>query len=304
MPNKFLACGAVVVIAVAVAAALPTAGDVTVTGKLDAKEIGESSGLVASRRHADVLYTHNDHGSAPMIFAVRPSGALVRQFRVASKQTDWEDISTDDAGHLYVANTGNNDLKRTTVEVYRLTEPADLDAPALTKKGKPKKNGGETTLPVEHTWRLSFPDNKPFDCESLFVAGGHAYLVSKAARTGEQAAMYRFPLDDRATELALEKVTDLPVFRRATGAAISPDGRRLAIVADRELCLFDIVAGDPAAAGRVEPTRVPLPDKKIEGVAFVKDGVMMTAESREVYTYRTAPDVSPSPQQQPAQPGK
>ena len=279
---KSLFRGAVVVGAFA----LPTSGEVSQVGKLDAKDIQESSGLVASRRHPDILYTHNDRGGAPVIFAIRPNGSLVKQFRVAAKLTDWEDISTDDAGRLYVANTGNNTGNRDTVEVHRLAEP-NLDPKAVGKKSKARKNdtrASENRLRVEHTWRLRFP-GRPFDCESLFISGGHAYVVSKVAEAGQRAGMYRFPLDDGKAELTFEKVADLPIHRRATGAGISADGRRLAIVTDGELCLFDI-AGDPAAAGRVEPTRVPLPDKKIEAVTFTRDGVLMTAESREVFAYR------------------
>jgi hypothetical protein len=267
------------------ALAMPVAGDVAKVGRLEAKDLDESSGLVASRRHRDILYTHNDSGGAPVIFAIRPTGALVKQFRVPAKHTDWEDISIDDAGRLYIANTGNNNVHRDAVEVHRLAEP-DLGDRALTRKSKAKKKdtrAAESRLRVEHTWRLRFP-GEPFNCESLVVLDKFGYLISKAERDGDRAAMYRFPLDDNATEVTLEKVTDLPIHRRATGASLSPDAQRLAIVTDGELCLFDI-AGDPANAGRAQPKRVPLPAKKIESVAFTPDGILMTAESREVYRY-------------------
>src|SRR5690348_17331988 len=82
--------------------AIPSSAHIEQVGRLGAKDIEESSGLVASRRHADVLYTHNDSGGAPVIFAIRPDGSLLKQFRVPGKHTDWEDIATDDAGRLYV----------------------------------------------------------------------------------------------------------------------------------------------------------------------------------------------------------
>ena len=270
-------------VVVAGALVLPASAQVHQVGRLDAKDIEESSGLVASRRHPDVLYTHNDSGGAPVLFAVRPDGGLLKQFRVPAKHTDWEDIAIDDAGRLYVANTGNNNVNRDTIEVHRLAEP-NLGAKAVARKSKAKKNDArqdETRLRVERTWRLIFA-GAPFNCESLFIHNHHGYLVSKM-QPG-QAALYRFPLDEKSQDVTIEKVTDLPIHHPATGADLSPDGKRLAIVTDGELCVFE-VNGDPATAGKVRPQRVPLPAKKIEAVAWTPNGLLMTAESREVYRW-------------------
>jgi hypothetical protein len=255
-------------------------------GRLEAKDIEESSGLVASRRFPDVLYTHNDSGGAPVLFAVRPDGNLLKQYRVPARHTDWEDVAIDDAARLYVADTGNNNVRRDHVVVYRLAEP-NLDPKIVARKSKAKRNDSrrdEGRLRVEHTWRLTFPGGRPFNCESLFVHRGFGYMISKV-ETGP-AALYRFPLDDRRDDVAIEKVTDLPTRRPASGADLSPDGKRLAVVTRGELCVFQ-VDGDPAAAGRLEPTRVPLPPQKIEAVAWTPDrGLLMTAETREVYHWK------------------
>lgn len=256
-------------------------------GRFSAKDIDESSGLVASRRHPGILYTHNDSGGAPVIYAVKADGALIKAYRVPAKHTDWEDIAIDDAGRLYVANTGNNNVKRDSVEVFRLAEPA-LSEKGRGKKSKAKKTdtrAEEARLRVERTWKLRFP-GEPFDCESLFVHGRHGYLVSKMA-VGERAAVYRFPIDTAERELTLEKVVDLSVRLPVTGADVSADGKRMALVtagAGAALYLYDI-DGDVASAGRAEPRRVPLPPLKIEAVAFTPDGILMTAETREIYRY-------------------
>src|SRR5688572_17490148 len=78
-------------------------------GEIDSKRVAESSGIVESRRHAGVYWTHNDKGNAAVIYAIRRDGEMVGQFKVDAKNDDWEDISIDDDGHLYIARTGNND---------------------------------------------------------------------------------------------------------------------------------------------------------------------------------------------------
>jgi hypothetical protein len=301
MTGKNLRARTAAVVALVIAGAglvfaQPTRGqgpapEVAVVGRLKDKGITESSGLVASRRQPGILYTHNDSGGEPVVFAIKPDGALVRAYRVPAKHNDWEDIAIDDAGRLYVANTGNNQAKRETVEVFRVAEPDVSGGPGGGggKEGKAKKGGGrkgESRLRVERSWTVRFP-GRPFDCESLFIHGPHAYLVSKS-EIGERAAIYRFPIEGAPADVTLEKVADLSVRRPVTGADVSPDGKRLALVSSGEgasLYLYAI-GGDVAAAGKAEPRRVALPPVKVEGVAFTADGILMTAESREVYQYR------------------
>jgi hypothetical protein len=256
-------------------------------GQLEAKDIEESSGLVASRRHPGILYTHNDSGGAPVLYAIRADGSLVKQYRVPAKHTDWEDVATDDAGRLYIANTGNNNVQRDSVEVFRVAEP-NLGERAITRKSKAKVKDtrkDETRLRVERTWKLKFP-GQPFNCESLFIFRNHGYLVSKMS-IGERAGIFRFPLDESTTDLTLEKVADLSIRKPVTGADLSADGKRLALVTSgvgATLYLYDLT-GDVATAEKIEPKQIPLPPKKIEAVAFTQEGILMTAESREMYRY-------------------
>src|SRR4051794_35074519 len=48
----------------------------TVTGAVAAPEATELSGLVASRRRAGVLWTHNDSGDRPRLFALASDGRV------------------------------------------------------------------------------------------------------------------------------------------------------------------------------------------------------------------------------------
>src|SRR5688500_11577539 len=46
-------------------------------GRLDSRAIPESSGVVASRKHPGVFWTHSDSGNGPAIFAVSRDGTLL-----------------------------------------------------------------------------------------------------------------------------------------------------------------------------------------------------------------------------------
>ena len=50
--------------------------------RIASKAIDEPSGLVRSRRHPDVYWTHGDHGSAPDLFAITAAGELIGSYRI------------------------------------------------------------------------------------------------------------------------------------------------------------------------------------------------------------------------------
>jgi hypothetical protein len=251
------------------------ASPATHVGAIAHAPIRESSGVVASRRHAGVLWTHNDKGNAPALYAIDRTGRLLAEFPVAASADDWEDVATDDAGNLYVGNIGNNGAKRATLEVHRLREPNPADF---------KSNSAQPAAPlqVDRTWRLRFPA-QPFDCESLVVRGDHAYVVSKKF-DNTPAEIYRFPIAVAAAgDVTLEKVATLPtVTTPVTAADWSRDGRRLALLSRAGVHLFD-VGGDLARAANVTPTLIPVPRGKLEGLCFTADGLLLTSEGRQIY---------------------
>src|SRR4051794_35914104 len=94
-----------------------------IVGHIDAPEIPESSGIVASRKYPGVFWTQNDSGNPAEVFALAHDGKMIGKFSIAAKNIDWEDIAIDDDGHLYLADIGNNSCNRTEVQVYRIAEP-------------------------------------------------------------------------------------------------------------------------------------------------------------------------------------
>jgi hypothetical protein len=115
------------------------------------------------------------------------------------------------------------------------------------------------------------------------VHGQYGYVISKLF-TSRPASVYRFALDG-ANEATLEKVTDLPIRAPVTAADLSPDGSRLAVLSGEGLHVFR-VDGDVSRAAAAPPEVIPLPQAKLEGACFTPDGLLITAESREIYRVR------------------
>jgi hypothetical protein len=242
--------------------------------------VRESSGLVASRKHPGVFWTLSDSGNPPALFAVTREGALVREYAVAAKNVDWEDLAIDGDGRLYIADVGNNQRDRKEVMVMRVDEP-DPRAPLPASGVRP------APLRVTNSWRLTFPGDQPFDCESLFVLGGKGYVLPKRLNASP-AEVYRFELAPTPRPQKLERVATIPTVRApVTAADVSPDGKRVAVLTVFGPYVFQI-DGDVAAVSTAKPSFSRYLDPHMEAACFVDDGtaLLATSETRDVLLFR------------------
>ena len=221
----------------------------------------ESSGVAASRAHPGLLWTHNDSGDGPFIYATDTAGADFGRLRVAGATAiDWEDIALapcpqTDGSCLYIADTGDNNEVRPTVTVYAVPEPARPDGPGDTSR---------LTAPAT-ALRLSYPGG-PSDVEALYAGADSAlYLVTKGRSRGVR--LLRVPRAAwNSASAAAQQVQELPIVpnqrvgRLVTGAAASPDGSRVVVRTYSELYIFSVGAGgvlapDPVVCwlGLLEP---------------------------------------------------
>jgi sugar lactone lactonase YvrE len=245
------------------AACQTTATSPAEVGRVREKSLNEASGIVMSRHHPGVYWTHND-GDDGVLYAIRRDGTVVGRSKVDAKFRDWEDIAIDSEGRLYLADVGNNARDRRHVSVYRVDEPDP---------------GSSRKTDVTRAWRLGFPD-EPFNCESLFIHDANGYVISKVGAP-ERAVLYRFPLAASGKQVVLERVCDLPITEPVTAADISADGRWLAVLSQRTLSIFQI-DGDVKKAADATPRKFPIPPIQAEGCCFNADGVLIIAESGEI----------------------
>ncbi len=87
----------------------------------------EASGLVASRAHPDVLWSHNDGGMTPGVFAVASDGFDLGFHPLAGVDAvDIEDIALVSHGEgdgVLLADIGDNGGFRDSIAVFRFPEP-------------------------------------------------------------------------------------------------------------------------------------------------------------------------------------
>jgi hypothetical protein len=238
--------------------------------------IAESSGVSASARSDDVLFTHNDSGDVARFFAVDRRGATLGVFDVdGARAEDWEDMArgrVDDGGPaLFLADIGDNFRRRRSVTVYVVREPVVH---------------GDAVVPVARRRELRYEDG-PHDAEALLVhPRDNAVFVVTKERTGA-AGVYRADGDTlrRVGEVRLDPLVRRPgaYAKAVTSGEIAPDGMRVVLRTPFEAFEWDIAEGGVPAAFNDTPRRIALPEtEQGEAVAYTRDGRSLVTTSEGV----------------------
>lgn len=234
-------------------------------GKLESAELLETSGLAASALHPGVFYAHNDSGDAPRFFAIDGSGKELGRYEVdGAFAVDWEDAASGPcpAGRcVFFADIGDNLAKRSSATVYRVTEPAAIEA-------------GVHHLPGE-ALTFSYPDGS-HDAETLLVhpSTGEIFVVTKVVLG--PSTLYRFPMPlTPGVPVVLEKVGTVEPpggLARFTGGSIHPKGAGILLRAYTALYFFP-TKGTVAETLAGEPCSVPVAvEKQGEAVEWTAAG--------------------------------
>jgi hypothetical protein len=102
-------------------------------GNLESPALTEASGLAASRLQDDLMWTVNDSGHDPVLYAIGSDGRDRGSLRIeGAKNNDWEDIASfrfqaegddQERAYLLIADIGDNTSRRKKLTLYAIEEP-------------------------------------------------------------------------------------------------------------------------------------------------------------------------------------
>jgi hypothetical protein len=262
----------------------------------DRSDLVESSGAAMSSTQPGVLFTINDSGNEPLLFAVDTMGASRGTWRVQNAQNvDWEAVSIGTCGSprtiscVYIGDVGDNLETIPVRAIYRTPEPSAGD-----------RNLAGAIAAERLVFRYA---DGPHDVEAMYVApNGDVVLITKrrrlaADRRMRPALVFTLPASAwGAGKIAVATLTDsLPIvpgsarLRTITDAALSPDARLLAVRTYAEVYTFavDSATGRPrgGAPSVCDLTRVQ--NDNGEGITWVgrTNTLLLTGEGRREPMY-------------------
>lgn len=215
--------------------------------------LDESSGAAVSVQYPGVIYTFNDSGNDPVLYAFDTTGVARGRWVVRKTNNfDWEAAAVGRCAGtrvvapscIYLGDVGDNDLDRPVVRVYRTPEPTLLAAGGVAER-------------FADSLLLRYEDG-PHNVEAMYVAPDGAIMLLTKERmrnaAGEVRPTLLYRIDPAAwdSEAVFEaKLFDsLPIVPRATSgrqvtdASLAIDARTLAVRTYTGVYLFAV---DPAS---------------------------------------------------------
>ena len=249
---------------------------------IDHPQIYEASGLVKSRMWPNVIWTHNNSGDEPRIFPIRKDGSVIKPTWMEdyigiqipdAVNVDWESITTDDEGHLYIGDIGNNNNTRRDLCIYVIDEPYPNET-VMTCVSKRISffYSDQKTIP---------PEKNNFDAEAMFWRNGELYILTKH-RSDTYTKLYRLNSMDPLDKNSAVPIIRINIHGQVSGADISPDGKRLIILTYNAIWLFEVNRdGDDLFDGNI--FWLPIKAGHVEAVCLDGDEIIIASEVGKLY---------------------
>jgi len=181
------------------------------------EELREVSGLYYAG--PDSLWWHNDGGDIPRLLLTDSRGKLKREVILqAAINEDWEDLSADKSGFLYIGDFGNNLNNRRDLRVYRY-HPA---------------TGMLDSIRYTYPDQREFPPSAAranFDVEAFFWHNDSLHLFTKNRLVKGDYYAKHYVLPATPGDYTAQLRDSIYLKKRVvTAAAISPDGNTVALL--------------------------------------------------------------------------
>lgn len=207
----------------------------------------EASGI-QTVKNSDLIWMLNDGGNSNKIYGLSAKGKLQKEIIINAKNHDWEDLTTDNKGNLYIGDFGNNHNTRKNLTILKvnhkdLTNPKNVDIERIS-----------FYYPNQH----KFPPKKKqlyFDTESFFFYNDNIYLFTRSRVKDNygKTSLYKIPTTEgnHTAEFISEFSFCNELKCSITSAAISFDKKKVVLLNHDAVLLFTDFKSDNFFSGKV-----------------------------------------------------
>lgn len=199
------------------------------------KKLSENSGIVQFTE--ETVWFIEDSGNSDNLYKTDFTGNIIKHLDVKNhKNIDWEDLTKDKDGNLYIGDFGNNDSTRKNLAILKVSNP---------EKEKGNKINAQA-IRFNYPEQQEFPPQKAellYDAEAFFHHAGYLYIFTKNRAhpfTGE-TSIYRVPDkkgDYEAKLMGKINLCDDWNTCKVTSAAISPNGQTIVLLGNGKLWII------------------------------------------------------------------
>lgn len=247
----------------------------------------ETSGIAVTE--SNTIWSHNDSGNSNEIFCIDTNGVVLRSITITNAENvDWEDMTIDAAGNLYINDAGNNNNDRHDLKILKIPDPAQIDGNTIDAEIISFVLEDQTAFPPAQ-------NNRNFDIEAIAYKFGYLYLFTKNRSTPQNGwcKMYRLPATAGQFMASLQDSIFLGTNNddaRVTAADIHPQTGELVLLTANRIISFTEAMGDRFLDGVKNYYTFTSEMGQIEAIQFVENRKLYITEegssSNPGYLYR------------------
>jgi hypothetical protein len=241
------------------------------------KSLKEVSGII-KLADSPFLWCIEDSGNKNKIYALNAQGKIEKSIVIQNvKNSDWEDITNDKEGNLYIGDFGNNQNIRKDLAIYKI-DKEELSGTITT---------AVSIIRFAYPEQTAFPPkekNRHFDVEGFFEFRGNFYLFTKNRSDPFDGTVYIYKVPNKEAWHRAEKIGEFKTGSdfdnyAITSAAISPDETKVVLLTHSKIILFENFKDDNFLSGK--RTEIDLNHfSKKEAVCFKDDTSLYIADEK------------------------
>ncbi len=212
---------------------------------------------------SDIIWIIEDAGNKADLIGLNTKGKPTRTIRINNaKNHDWEDLTSDNQGNIYIGDFGNNNEKRKKFKILKV-KYADLS------KDEAIAEIIEFTLPKKQGSK---------DFEAFFIYNNTFYIISK-----ETKKFCVFKVPNVIGKHKAEAVTEHKFKgknNRITAADISADGKTIVLLNHNKLWKLTDFKADNFFSGTIEKLDFNHNSQK-EGICFKTNSSVIITDERK-----------------------
>jgi len=217
-----------------------------------------------------------DSGNKSELYQIDSLGHVMHTLKIKKqKNNDWEELTADTDGNLYIGDFGNNKNTRKNLQIIKIN----------------KNQLQENEVAADYVITFDYPEQQEFppkatelfyDAEAFFYYDNHFYLFTKNRSKAFDGTSLVYKIPNKAGHHQAEYVQTFRgcnVYKHCaiTGAAISPDQKTFVLLSHTKLWVIDNFNPNAILDGKIEEHKLHHDTQK-EAVTFSDDSTLYISD--------------------------
>ncbi|WP_400076460.1 hypothetical protein [Winogradskyella sp. R77965] len=237
-------------------------------------DLNEVSGIAADTVN-DVIWMVNDSGNKPILYGLNSKGEIVKSIVIKAKNRDWEDLTMDTEGNVYIGDFGNNSNDRKNLSILKISSDS---LKTNSKYITPER------IRFTYPEQKKFPPKKSkrhFDCEAFFFFKDSLYLFTKSRSPKEKSKTNLYQLPSKKGKYKAKFLSSFDTCEDSecwvTSADINEKGNKMALLTENSVFMFSDLNTKDFFNSKVERYTFSYKSQK-ESVEFKNDSTLYIAD--------------------------